>query len=458
MSAAAKTYFSIPNGIVNDKDLKAAREKIITARVKLIFHHAFFGQLALRLTLVPADPEKLSTAATDGRHIYYNPHFINKLDVEETVFVVAHELGHCVFEHMIRSGGRDPALWNIAGDYLINSMIDDELVHGGNPCARIITTIKPFLNHKKFSHKEWSAEEVYDVLFDEQQNGKDHGKDGELVDVHIDVSGSGSGEEGDDGDGNVIFGGGLTDEERKELENDLRDAIIQAAQNGGGAGNIPAGIRRMIKDLVEPQMDWREIIQAQIESSIKSNYSWLRPNRKGWHMSAVLPGMVNDFKIDVCLAIDTSGSISQQMLIEFVSEIAGIMGQYEDYRIRLWQFDTKVYGYDEFTSDDGRDISEYEISGGGGTNFMCNWHFMVEKEIEPDQFIMFTDGMPCDAWGDPDYCDTVFLINTYYGRPEAPFGMTVYFDDHERKNQNLAFNDLAENCYVEDWNKINGIG
>jgi predicted metal-dependent peptidase len=154
----------------------------------------------------------------------------------------------------------------------------------------------------------------------------------------------------------------------------------------------------------------------------------MRPNRKGWHLGAVLPGMDRDMMIDVAVCIDTSGSISQQMLTEFVSEIAGIMEQYEDYRIRIWQFDTRVYGYDEFTHDDGRDIREYEINGGGGTDFMVNWTYMKEKEIEPDQFIVFTDGMPCGSWGDPDYCDTVFLINPVYGKAEAPFGQTVYYE------------------------------
>jgi predicted metal-dependent peptidase len=175
-------------------------------------------------------------------------------------------------------------------------------------------------------------------------------------------------------------------------------------------------------------MDWREILRARIDSSVKSDFTFLRPNRKGWHLCAVLPGMTRDFKIEVALAIDTSGSISQDMLRDFVSEVAGIMEQYEEYSIKIWQFDTSVYGYDEFTSDDGRDIREYEISGGGGTDFDVNFQYMKENEIEPGQFIMFTDGMPWNSWGDPDYCDTVFLIHTMYGKPTAPFGETVYYD------------------------------
>jgi predicted metal-dependent peptidase len=245
------------------------------------------------------------------------------------------------------------------------------------------------------------------------------------------LSGAGGGD-GDDADGVEVPGlagkpGQMGDEEQKQLSNDLKDALLQAAA-GAGAGNVPADFKRMIKDLVEPQMDWREIIRAQVESSIKSNFTFMRLNRKGWDMPAILPGMDKDMKIDVALAIDTSGSISQSMLCEFVSEVAGIMEQYDQYHIRIWQFDTAVYGYDEFTADDGRDIREYDIKGGGGTDFMVNWKYMEDNEIEPDQLIVFTDGMPCGGWGNPDYVDTVFLIHTAYGRPVAPFGQSVYYD------------------------------
>lgn len=431
-----KAYMTKP---IDDAMLQAAYETLVKARMSLLFKHPFFGQLALRLTLTPSDRSWCPTAATDGKKFYYNPAFITELDAKENVFLVVHELGHCIYEHFMRRGGRDPKLWNIAGDYIINNTAETEVVKKGD-YARVITYVKPYLNHK---YDGWTAEEVYDDLLEQQQNGGKPEEDGDLIDVHIDMDGSGGGDGDKDGDGVEAEGGAggngdkdgklagkpkpLTEEEQKQLSNEMKDALIQAAQSAG-AGNVPGDMKRMIKDLLEPQMDWREIIRAQVESSLRSNFTFLRPNRKGWHMGAVLPGMDRDMMIDVALAIDTSGSISQQMLTEFVSEIAGIMDQYEDYRIRIWQFDTHVYGYDEFTHDDGRDIREYQIKGGGGTDFDVNWTYMKENEIEPDQFIMFTDGQPWNSWGDPDYCDTVFLIHTAYGKPEAPFGQSVYYE------------------------------
>lgn len=420
-----KSYMTKP---IDDALIKEARDCLVKARMSLLFKHPFFGQLALRLELTPADRAWCPTAATDGRKFYFNPAFITELDARENVFLVGHELGHCVYEFFERLQDRDMKLYNIAADYVINNMLDIEMVRKGD-YARVITYVKPFLDHK---YDGWASEEVYDDLLEQQNNGGKPEEQGDLIDIHIDLSGGEDEEDETDasGQGDGKLAGKpkpLSEDERKQLSNDMKDALIQAAA-AAGAGNVPGDIKRMINTLLEPQMDWREIIRLQIESSLRSNFTFLRPNRKGWHMGAVLPGMDRDIMIDVALAIDTSGSISQKMLTEFVSEVAGIMEQYDSYRIRIWQFDTSVYGYDEFTHDDGRDIREYQIKGGGGTDFMANWQFMIKEEIEPDQFIVFTDGMPMGSWGDPDYTDTVFLIHTQYGRPTAPFGQTVYYD------------------------------
>ena len=401
-----------------------AHTKLIQARVKMLFNHPFFGQLALRLKLVEAD-DWCPTAAVDGRNFYYNSDFVNKLDPDEVVFLVGHELGHCMFEHFLRREDRNPQLWNMAGDYVINWILKRERV------GTVINKVKILLDSK---YADWTSEDVYDDLL---QSGA---APQQTLDVHLDMSGDDkSGGQGDgdgEGKGEGQHGKGrpakLSPEERKKLQDELKEAMIQAAQ-GAGTGNVPAEIQRIINQLTEPKMNWREMIRADIESNIKSDFTFARPSRKSWHMDAILPGMDREEEIDVCLAIDTSGSIDNRMLTDFVSEVAGIMEQFGEYRIRIWQFDTAVYGYDEFTHDDGRDIREYEITGGGGTDFMVNWAYMEQENIMPKQFIMFTDGMPWGEWGDPDYCETLFLIHTRWGgrNIEAPFGTSVYYEPEE---------------------------
>jgi predicted metal-dependent peptidase len=185
----------------------------------------------------------------------------------------------------------------------------------------------------------------------------------------------------------------------------------------------------MIGELTEPKMDWRQMIRVSLESNLVNDMTFMRPNRKSQFTNVFLPGLKKDNQIDICVALDVSGSIGADDSRDFLSEVQGIMDQFDNYRIRVWCFDTQVSGYDEFTSDDGRSITEFEMTGGGGTDFMCNWEYMIEQDIEPDQFIMFTDGEPWNSWGIEDYCDTLFLVKNPYRKPVAPFGQTVYYEN-----------------------------
>jgi len=189
---------------------------------------------------------------------------------------------------------------------------------------------------------------------------------------------------------------------------------------------VPASIQRIIKDLTEPKMDWRQLLRMNIQSILKSNFSFSRPNRKSQHCGAILPGMLNEETINVSIAIDMSGSISDEMAKDFISEVKGIMDEYADFKLDIWCFDTEIYNYAQFTGDNADDISAYECKGGGGTDFDANWQFMKNEGIEPKRFIMFTDGYPCGSWGDEEYCETLFVI---HGNESiiSPFGQTAYY-------------------------------
>jgi predicted metal-dependent peptidase len=174
-------------------------------------------------------------------------------------------------------------------------------------------------------------------------------------------------------------------------------------------------------------MNWREILRQQIQSTIKHDFSFMRPNRKGWHMNAILPGTNFSETIDICIAIDMSGSISDTQASDFLSEIKGIMQEYQDFKIKLWCFDTQVYNEQEFDGFSMDEFDHYEVKGGGGTDFDANWEYMKEHDINPKKFIMFTDGYPFGSWGDETYCDTVFII---HGTTTIvpPWGEYAYYD------------------------------
>jgi predicted metal-dependent peptidase len=385
------------------------RDRITKARVKLLLHHPFFGNLATRLKIVDAS-DRIPTAAVDGRNLFYNDEFVSKLSDGELIFLIAHEVMHCVYEHMLRRGEREPQVWNMAADYVINNgLIRDRI---GD-----VIKVVPILADRQYDGM--TTDEVYDKLMENAVTIK------MTLDTHLDLEGDGDSEDGD-GDGKSGIGKKLTEEERKALRDELKDAVIQAAQ-AAGAGNLPTGVDRIVKNITDPKMPWQELCRIQLTSMIKNDYSFTRPSRKSWHTGAVLPGMLPAEEVDVCIAIDTSGSISNDMVKDFLGEIQGIMGTFDSWNIKIWCFDTQVYAERDFSSDAGDDIADYEPQGGGGTMFEANWEYMKERDIQPKQFIMFTDGYPCGEWGDPDYCDTLFVV---HGGPniEAPFGVTAHYE------------------------------
>ncbi len=385
-------------------------DKIIVARVGLLLRHPFFGNLATRLQIKEAS-DWLPTAATDGRHIYFNREFFTPLTTKQVEFVIAHEILHAVFDHMGRNEGRDRKIWNIAADYCVNGQLTRDRI------GEVPSAIQIFHDAKYYG---WSAEQVYDEIY-EKYDDEELNALGQLLDEHVDWGDQ-------DGSGGKPQ---YSKDELKKIRDEMREAVMQAAQ-AAGAGNIPASVARMIKDLTEPKMNWREILRQQIQSTIKNDYTFMRPNRKGWHMSAILPGTNYDETIDICVAIDMSGSIGDEQAKDFLTEIKGIMEEYKDFKIKLWCFDTRVYNEQDFDGYSMDNFVDYEPMGGGGTEFDCNWEYMKEHNITPKKFIMFTDGYPWGSWGDENYCDTVFII---HGNDSIvpPWGEFAYYEAIKEK-------------------------
>ena len=392
-------------------------EKLTTARVGLLLKAPFFGNMATRMRLIQSD-DWCPTAATNGRDFMYNTEFVKKLSVKKLEFLFAHEICHAIFDHFGRCGSRDRMLANIAQDYAVNQILVDERI------GEKITEVK-ICYDPKYRGMAW--EEIYDELYEkaEKISMPDLLKQlGDLLDEHIkEEEGAGSGgDKTKDGKDKPS----LSKEEAEALRQEIKEAMIQSAA-AAGAGKTPAGIMRMIKSMTEPKIDWRQLVQQEIQSIVRNDYSFTRVNRKAMHSGAILPGMKEATTIDVAISIDMSGSIGEEDATAFLSEIKGIMDQYEDYRINLWCFDTDIYNHKVITHDEAHELEEYEPMGGGGTDFEVNWTFMEENQIQPKKFIMFTDGYPCGSWGDEDYCDTIFIVkgNT---QANAPFGQTVIYE------------------------------
>lgn len=400
------------------KNLRAeVIDKIVVARVGLLLRHPFFGNMATRLQIKECD-DWCPTAATDGRNLFFNTEFFSKMTSKEIEFVIAHEILHCVFDHMTRREDRDPQLHNIACDYIVNNTLVRDNI-GEKP-----KNVQIFQDWK---YDGWASEAVYDDIY---KKGKEQMEQlGKLLDEHIDweKGESTGGTTQGPNSGGKGKGPTYSKEELENIKNEIKESMMSAAQ-AAGAGNLPAEIERIIQQFTEPKMNWRELLQQQIQSVIKNDYTFSRPSRKGWHSGIILPGTNYDETIDICIAIDTSGSIMNQQVEDFLGEVQSIMEQYRDYNIKIWCFDTDVHNEQDFNTS-SETLESYKIEGGGGTDFMANWEYMKENDIVPKKFIMFTDGYTWDGWGDEEYCDTVFVINGHHDKNmEAPFGTTVHYE------------------------------
>lgn len=399
---------------------REVKEMIVGGRVRMLIKHPFFGTLATRLKLVEA--QWCPTAAVDGKHFYYNPDFFRTLTPEEIDFVVGHEVMHCVYDHCGEGGrlmdykeeDRDPKLWNIAADYKVNQACVESKI-GQMP--------KSAIHDPKFYGKY--TEEIYQYV----KENKDQYESKQTLDLHL--FGDGNDETGGTGKNDPTGRTApikISKEEAKQIKDQMKQAVLQAAQTAG-AGNMPGDVERLIKQMTEPKMDWRQLINTSILSLLKSDFTWMRQSRKSRSMGVYLPAQDNDEKIDVAIGMDVSGSIDDSMISDFMGEIYGIMQQFQDFRLRVWTYDTQVYkeSYKEFTPMNAEEIKEWKPIGCGGTDFECNYTFMEDNDIVPDKFINFTDGYPFGSWGNEAYCETLFVIHGS-DSIKPPFGEHAYYD------------------------------
>jgi len=401
-----------------------AYDKVIKARTSLILHQPFFGTLALQLKLVEVTLQMqqsfyrpITTMAVDGIHMYYWPEFVLDLSEEELVGVVAHEVMHCAFKHMTRRHHRDPHRWNIAGDHVINL----ELKKAN------FTLPEPNLCDPQYENM--STEEVYARLPEPpKQGGKGKGK-GE--------GGEGnSGQEGDldsGGCGGVMDASMPSDKAKaEEVERDW-EANVRMAVNvakGNNAGQLPGYLERLVKELKAPRVSWRELTRQFIDQSNTKDYSFKRPNRRYIHSGMIMPGLVSDALHELVMVIDCSGSISNEMMKSYVSEVAGALDEGTTDKLIVVYADDGVRQVDEYLPGD---IVECKTLGMGGTDFRATFNWIRENAPDAAAVIYLTDMMTSSFGEEPD-CPTLwaaYLPEHQLAHIKVPFGTVIPIDSSE---------------------------
>lgn len=434
-----------------------AYNEMIVAKARMLKDLPFWGILALTVKLVEVN--EIPTLATDGMHVYYNAEFVKKLSRGERVFAMAHEIYHCLYEHAGRntraasyigfnSNERDPAkireiqeklaLWNYAADFIVN----DGLVE-----ARVGEYIKTIQILHDEKYRGWSVEEVYDDLL---ENPEKMQKDARTMDTHIEVEVvpddemDGSSGQPQSGEGNGPMKVKIKQSDFEKMQKDWQDNMISAAaaqkeheQRTQSAGCIPSGVQRLIDQLSKPKVNWKTMLRRYVMAVSHRRYSFSRPNRPLFSQGWTLPGFRDrTHELDIVVLVDTSGSISQEQLTAFVSELQGIMNSWKRYKITAWCFDGAVIEDSVTTLTKGasgawEDVKKFasRIGGGGGTNFEVNWEYMKERKIKPRLVLMLTDGMPFGSWGDVSYTPTMYMV---IGNPraEGPKGaITIHYEE-----------------------------
>jgi predicted metal-dependent peptidase len=380
-------------------DEKAAA-LIKKARAGLILDQPFFGALALKLRMVEDPAEE--TGCTDGREIRYNPAWINSLSLEQVKGVLAHEVMHCASNHHTRRGTRDPKKWNVAGDYVINSVLEET----GFRLPADALDGRPY--------KGMSTDAVYAAIPDPAPGGGSGG-DGQSGNDQ-DPGGCGGVEDAKDDQGNQA-----TAADQTKAEQDWKVSTIQAAQAAKMMGKLPGAIERMLDPILNPKVDWRDVLRNFLERAARNDYSWRTPNPRYIQQGIYLPRLHSLEMGDVVVAVDTSGSIGQDELSQFAGELSGMLEAY-DMTAHVVYVDARVQAHETFTSDDLP--LELHPKGGGGTDFKKAFDWVVDQDLTPAAMVYLTDlwgRFPAEA---PDYPVIWCVIDG--SDQAAPFGETIH--------------------------------
>ena len=361
--------------------------------------------------------DNVPTAMTNGRDDTFGRAFVAKLKDTELNFLVAHEAGHKMYRHLTtwkKLHDENHHLANAACDYVINLMLKDL-----DPTERLIAmprwTEGPLkgkymgLIDERF--RGMNSKQVFDILKQEQEEGGGGGGDGGL-DEHD-------------------WGGAqdMTDQEKKELARDIDQAIRQgqmAHQKIAGTG--AGGLDRELSELMEPKIDWREVLREFVKAtcSAKDASSWRRVNRRFLSTGVYMPSLIGEKVGHLVIAIDTSGSIGGKELNDFLSEVKGIAEEVHPETVDLLYWDSEVAAHEEYSGTTVSNIvSSTKPRGGGGTSPSCVSTYLKEKNIVPECIIVLTDGYVGNDWGQ-DWTASILWCIVGGNDVVAPNGKTVH--------------------------------
>jgi predicted metal-dependent peptidase len=364
---------------------------ITKAKASLILDQPFFASLLLSMPII--EDNSIPTIGVDGERIYYNREFMEKLTLPETVFLLAHETMHCVFQHMHRRGAKNHNKYNIAGDYIINDILVKEKVGvmppGGCYDQALVKAGKE------------TTEGVYNLLPDSaEQNGA--GQPGGSFDVVMDAA--------------------QDEATMSQKEAEMRVKIVQAANAAKMCGKLSQGLERLVGELIVSKTDWKSVLRRFLSERAKTDLSYSKPKRRFLAEDIYLPSLTGEKCGGIVYAIDCSGSVNEHLLAIFSGEVNACVNDVKPANVNIVYFDSEVLKHDSFSPDDEIRVTP---CGGGGTAFSPIFRYIESKGLSPVACIVLTD-LCCSDFGEmPDY--PVLWAATEKG--QAPWGEIVMIQE-----------------------------
>ena len=391
--------------------------KLSAARTRLILDRPFLGALVLRLPMQAAKPERCKTIGTDVRALYYNPDYIQRLSLEQTQFVLAHEALHCALSHFARRQHRVKHRWDIACDLAINPLL---IKDGLKPPPGVLL---------RSGFEGMMAEEIYPYIEDdmedqthdehfyseeEQRSSSSQSQSSSQSDAQSGGSGDNAGETGEA----VEAPRPLSETEREQLAVQWRQRLAGAAQQAMQAGKLSAALARLVEHLLQPQLPWRMLLARYMTAAARDDYSYQRPSRR--EGDAILPTLKNT-QVDVVVVLDTSGSVTDAEMQEFVSEVNAIKGQMRA-RLTLHACDAELCRNGPWVYEPWDDFQmPSDIYGRGGTSFRPIFDRLKLESIKPDLLVYFTDAAGEFPDREPEF-PVLWLVK---GRAGVPWGQRI---------------------------------
>lgn len=400
MTKVTKTHFN-PDDFISDKPITATELEILNKALDRVKVSLFYDQnnagflSSLVATMDFVWDRSIPTACTNGVFMAWNPEFFLALSAKSRTTVLAHEAWHVAFQHMGRRGNRDPQDYNSAADYVINNMLEDEGYD---------MTGFPYLLDKQY--KGMNTKEVYDKIH-KNRPGMYNPQHGDFAEP---------------GTGPSSITKGMTPEQiAKKAMGNVMDAAT-AAKMSKQMGNLPGEIQKMIEEFLNPKVPWQEVLTNYFEALTAVEFSYKSPNRR--YQDPILPGRTGRNGLEhMIYYLDVSGSISDEDIVRFNSEVKYIKETYNPEKLTLVMFDTKIHEIYEFEEDD--EFEKIVVTGRGGTDL--KEVFQHIEDNNPNAVVIFTD--LCVTI--PKKAPKVPLIWIVSGNPQAkvPYGTLIHIDE-----------------------------